>query len=383
MAEISTNVLVGALLEAKGKVRMGGVTIYRQEGGIRMQKSARPHCSGRKWKRTEGRARCVGRFAALRGVAEYLKGVYEELPVWRLAVERQGRRMRVDNYLMRVMWAYFDEEGRVSDFEGLPVSEGLLVPPSGVACEYADGEVRLTWAAGGDGCRARATDRLVVMWVRESRPGHVGRAKALEAVRGDGEARFELELKPGERLHVYPFFAAEDMSDFSRNGHACVAVAAETRVSMGASMLRSAVVEDAPDEGAAEGVGRAAVAGAGVEKLPASLVSRGSAAAPEWGGAGSGIPKLSFAEVLNFRLPEVPGLSALDGSGLRFLGLTDEGIPNFAAWCDALSPAWALNPVGTPGAVWPDAPGAGGKIAAGGSLWDASGGAARPAPPEE
>ena len=50
----------------------------------------------------------------------------------------------------------------------------------------------------------------------------MGRAGRGGAGRGEGGAVFALELAPGDRLHVFPFFAAADLSDFSRNGYLCV-----------------------------------------------------------------------------------------------------------------------------------------------------------------
>ena len=235
-----------AAIEHSGKpLRTGGNTFYMRDGKLCIQASRRPASSGKNWVQTPARERCNRHFAAMRAVATYLKGVYEGLPVWQLAKKRQGWRMTVENFLMRVMTPYFDEKGEVRDFEGIPLSEGGLVPPSGLRAEYAGGVVTLRWNVGEDEARARHADTLQAVWVREARAGHVGRvapaALAGEAdgsgshpaaragsaeedgvratTRGDGAASFAVGLNPGDRLHIYPFFAAEDMSDFSRNGH--------------------------------------------------------------------------------------------------------------------------------------------------------------------
>ena len=180
----------------------------------------------------------------------YLKEVYAGLPVWEVAKAKLSRTMTVENYLMSVMTPYFDEKGEVRDFEGIPLSEGGLVPPSGLRAEYAGGVVTLRWNVGEDEARARHADTLQAVWVREARAGHVGRVApaalageadgsgshpaaragsaeedgARAATRGDGAASFAVGLNPGDRLHIYPFFAAEDMSDFSRNGHIVVEI---------------------------------------------------------------------------------------------------------------------------------------------------------------
>lgn len=201
-------------------MRLGGVTIYMQEGKVRIQKSKRPNCSGNNWKRTKAREENSAHFAAMRRVADYLSKVYDGLPIWQSA-EGQPKRRAV-NYLMGVMGPYFDNKGHVSQFEGLPLSQGTLVPPSEMDYEYVDGKVVLRWNPGKEGFGVHFTDRLVVMYVRESKPGHVGRVKEITATRGDGEASFALRLTPGDKVHVYPFFAAADLSNFSRNAHVCV-----------------------------------------------------------------------------------------------------------------------------------------------------------------
>lgn len=233
---LKASLIIEALVEMKGKVRIGGLTIYKQNGKICKQLSKRKDCSNEKWKRTEKREKNVAHFAAMRRVADYLAEVYKELPVWRLAAKRCEKRMPEVSYLMRVMWAYFDERGRVMNFEGLPLSEGGLVPPSGMSCEYADGTVRLRWSSGDGGYGAHLTDRLVVMYVREAKAGHVGKVKGVTATRRDGEVSFPLQITAGERVHLYPFFAAADLSDFSRNAHVCVEEAV-LKVDMGTQRI--------------------------------------------------------------------------------------------------------------------------------------------------
>ena len=246
--EIGNDFLQAAIEHSGKPLRTGGNTFYMRDGKLCIQASRRPASSGKNWVQTPARGRCNRHFAAMRAVATYLKGVYEGLPVWQLAKKRQGWRMTVENYLMSVMTPYFDEKGEVRDFEGIPLSEGGLVPPSGLRAEYAGGVVTLRWNVGEDEARARHADTLQAVWVREARAGHVGRVApaalageadgsggnpaaragsaeedgARAATRGDGAASFAVGLNPGDRLHIYPFFAAEDMSDFSRNGHVVV-----------------------------------------------------------------------------------------------------------------------------------------------------------------
>ena len=238
-------------IESTGKpLRTGGSTFYVRNGKLCVQSSTRPEHSGKNWKRTPARTKSNRRFAALRNVSTYLKEVYAGLPVWEVAKAKLSRTMTVENYLMSVMTPYFDEKGEVRDFEGIPLSEGGLVPPSGLRAEYAGGVVTLRWNVGEDEARARHADTLQAVWVREARAGHVGRVApaalageadgsgshpaaragsaeedgARAATRGDGAASFAMGLNPGDRLHIYPFFAAEDMSDFSRNGHIVVEI---------------------------------------------------------------------------------------------------------------------------------------------------------------
>ena len=220
--EIGNDFLQAAIEHSGKPLRTGGNTFYMRDGKLCIQASRRPASSGKNWVQTPARERCNRHFAAMRAVATYLKGVYEGLPVWQLAKKRQGWRMTVENFLMRVMRPYFDERGEMVRCEGALMSVGELVPPRGLAGEYAEGKLSLRWEAGEDAPGASRTDRLEVVYVRESRRGHVGRAQLEGAVRGDGEAAFALELAPGDRLHVFPFFAAADLSDFSRNGYLCV-----------------------------------------------------------------------------------------------------------------------------------------------------------------
>ena len=148
-------------IESTGKpLRTGGSTFYVRNGKLCVQSSTRPEHSGKNWKRTPARTKSNRRFAALRNVSTYLKEVYAGLPVWEVAKAKQSRTMTVENYLMSVMTPYFDEKGEVRDFEGIPLSEGGLVPPSGLRAEYAGGVVTLRWNVGED--EARVFKTLVV-----------------------------------------------------------------------------------------------------------------------------------------------------------------------------------------------------------------------------
>ena len=191
--------------------------------------------------------------------------------------------------------------------EGLPVSEGVLAPPSGVECECVGGRVRLWWTVADGGMRARLSDRLVVAHVRESRAGHVGLVLT-EARRGDGEAWIDVPgLREGDRLHVYPFFASADMSDFSRGTHAC-AEAAGVAVGGGAGAAAWA-----GEGGLAPAARMAEVAVAGPERGGVAAVAGGVGFAGN-GGAAEGVVALEDAA----------GVDAAAGKGVAAAGFAAE-----------------------------------------------------------
>lgn len=201
---------------------MGGVTFYVRKGRVCAQESRRPAASGKNWVMTPARERSLRRFRSTRLVSGYLATVYDGLPVWETAAAVAAPRLTGTNYRERVMSPYYDDAGFVRDFANLVVSEGRVLPSPGMRCEYADGVVTLRWEAGAESPWSRPTDTLHVFHVRESKPGHMGRAREVTATRGDGVARLELRVAPGDRLHVYPFFGRADRSGFSRNGHFCI-----------------------------------------------------------------------------------------------------------------------------------------------------------------
>lgn len=214
--------IVGQLCQPGQPLRVGGVTFYVRKGRVCAQESRRPAASGKNWVMTPARERSLRRFRSTRLVSGYLATVYDGLPVWETAAAVAAPRLTGTNYRERVMSPYYDDAGFVRDFANLVVSEGRVLPSPGMRCEYADGVVTLRWEAGTESPWSRPTDTLHVFHVRESKPGHMGRAREVTATRGDGVARLELRVAPGDRLHVYPFFGRADRSGFSRNGHFCI-----------------------------------------------------------------------------------------------------------------------------------------------------------------
>lgn len=214
--------IVGQLCQPGQPLRVGGVTFYVRKGRVCAQESRRPAASGKNWVMTPARERSLRRFRSTRLVSGYLSTVYDGLPVWETAAAVAAPRLTGTNYRERVMSPYYDDAGFVRDFANLVVSEGRVLPSPGMRCEYADGVVTLRWEAGTESPWSRPTDTLHVFHVRESKPGHMGRAREVTATRGDGVARLELRVAPGDRLHVYPFFGRADRSGFSRNGHFCI-----------------------------------------------------------------------------------------------------------------------------------------------------------------
>lgn len=214
--------IVGQLCQPGQPLRVGGVTFYVRKGRVCAQESRRPAASGKNWVMTPARERSLRRFRSTRLVSGYLATVYDGLPVWETAAAVAAPRLTGTNYRERVMSPYYDDAGFVRDFANLVVSEGRVLPSPGMRCEYADGVVTLRWEAGTESPWSRPTDTLHVFHVRESKPGHMGRAREVTAMRGDGVARLELRVAPGDRLHVYPFFGRADRSGFSRNGHFCI-----------------------------------------------------------------------------------------------------------------------------------------------------------------
>lgn len=214
--------IVGQLCQPGQPLRVGGVTFYVRKGRVCAQESRRPAASGKNWVMTPARERSLRRFRSTRLVSGYLATVYDGLPVWETAAAVAAPRLTGMNYRERVMSPYYDDAGFVRDFANLVVSEGRVLPSPGMRCEYADGVVTLRWEAGTESPWSRPTDTLHVFHVRESKPGHMGRAREVTATRGDGVARLELRVAPGDRLHVYPFFGRADRSGFSRNGHFCI-----------------------------------------------------------------------------------------------------------------------------------------------------------------
>lgn len=219
---VTSNSLVDSVVRPGEPLRLDGVTFYKRMGRVCAQPSKRPACSGKNWELTEMRSLSRLRFTAMRSVTEYVLEVYGDLPVWREGARRYAPRLTAGNYAHRVLAPYFDERGRVCDFENFRASVGEVTPAAGMSCEYADGRVTLRWDAGRSAAGARPTDRLHVVHVSESSPGHIGRAWTLTATRADGFAAFDVPLRPGERLHVYPFFSTEDLSGFSPSRHFAV-----------------------------------------------------------------------------------------------------------------------------------------------------------------
>lgn len=219
---VTSNSLVDSVVRPGEPLRLDGVTFYKRMGRVCAQPSKRPACSGKNWELTEMRSISRLRFTAMRSVTEYVLEVYGDLPVWREGARRYAPRLTAGNYAHRVLAPYFDERGRVCDFENFRASVGEVTPAAGMSCEYADGRVTLRWDAGRSAAGARPTDRLHVVHVSESSPGHIGRAWTLTATRADGFAAFDVPLRPGERLHVYPFFSTEDLSGFSPSRHFAV-----------------------------------------------------------------------------------------------------------------------------------------------------------------
>lgn len=305
--------LVDGLLRPGEPLRTEGTTIYKRMGRVCVQPSRRPGCSGKKWERTEGRRRVNTRFATMRSVTEYLLGVYAGLPVWKAGAARYAPRLTAGNYAHRVMAPYFDEEGRVADFENFQASVGEVAPAAGMTCEYDGGAVTLRWDGERGAARSRPTDTLHVIHVSERTPGHVGRARVVAVTRADGVARFEVRLAPGERLHVYPFFASADLTDFSRNGHFVVTGAEEGAPSGGPATESAAAAGESSAAtaspagpaaraagGAVSGGTRAAVtegAGRGGADGRSPTAWKAAAAAGDGRRRGRGIPRFSPAAV--------------------------------------------------------------------------------------
>ena len=160
--EIGNDFLQAAIEHSGKPLRTGGNTFYMRDGKLCIQASRRPASSGKNWVQTPARERCNRHFAAMRAVATYLKGVYEGLPVWQLAKKRQGWRMTVENFLMRVMRPYFDERGEMVRCEGALMSVGDLVPgglgaAAGAGGGVCGGEVEPA-VGGGGGCAGRQPD---------------------------------------------------------------------------------------------------------------------------------------------------------------------------------------------------------------------------------
>lgn len=287
---------------------MGGVTFYVRKGRVCAQESRRPAASGKNWVMTPARERSLRRFRSTRLVSGYLATVYDGLPVWETAAAVAAPRLTGTNYRERVMSPYYDDAGFVRDFANLVVSEGRVLPSPGMRCEYADGVVTLRWEAGTESPWSRPTDTLHVFHVRESKPGHMGRAREVTATRGDGVARLELRVAPGDRLHVYPFFGRADRSGFSRNGHFCIegppvagGGAAEGSVMAGAAGKAAAGNVPAPENG---GVAIALAAG-GDGAVTARARDGGGAGGNGPGNAGSAAVTSSAGnEEMRFGVPD-------------------------------------------------------------------------------
>lgn len=200
--------IVGQLCQPGQPLRVGGVTFYVRKGRVCAQESRRPAASGKNWVMTPARERSLRRFRSTRLVSGYLATVYDGLPVWETAAAVAAPRLTGMNYRERVMSPYYDDAGFVRDFANLVVSEGRVLPSPGMRCEYADGVVTLRWEAGTESPWSRPTDTLHVFHVRESKPGHMGRAREVTATRGDGVARLELRVAPGGPVARVPVFRA-------------------------------------------------------------------------------------------------------------------------------------------------------------------------------
>ena len=262
--------IVGQLCQPGQPLRVGGVTFYVRKGRVCAQESRRPAASGKNWVMTPARERSLRRFRSTRLVSGYLATVYDGLPVWETAAAVAAPRLTGTNYRERVMSPYYDDAGFVRDFANLVVSEGRVLPSPGMRCEYADGVVTLRWEAGTESPWSRPTDTLHVFHVRESKPGHMGRAREVTATRGDGVARLELRVAPGDRLHVYPFFGRADRSGFSRNGHFCI----EGPPVAGGGAAEGSVMAGAAGKAAA---GNVPVAGESVVAVPGAIGNGGDA----------------------------------------------------------------------------------------------------------
>ena len=216
---IVKDLMIQRTIEMSGKpVRMGGVTFYMRLGRLHCQLSKRERGSGKEWARTPARMRAVEKFTAMKGVNAHARKAYRGLAVWEAARRRNAPWMTAENYREMVMSPYYDEQGRVADFEHLVVSEGDLLLPQGMTMEQEGGRVTLRWDAGQDEARARPGDALRVFEVNEGRPQRLGRVEVY-ARRGDGVATFAVGVKFGPQVHVYPFFEREGEGRFSPNSH--------------------------------------------------------------------------------------------------------------------------------------------------------------------
>lgn len=277
--------IVGQLCQPGQPLRVGGVTFYVRKGRVCAQESRRPAASGKNWVMTPARERSLRRFRSTRLVSGYLATVYDGLPVWETAAAVAAPRLTGTNYRERVMSPYYDDAGFVRDFANLVVSEGRVLPSPGMRCEYADGVVTLRWEAGTESPWSRPTDTLHVFHVRESKPGHMGRAREVTATRGDGVARLELRVAPGDRLHVYPFFGRADRSGFSRNGHFCI----EGPPVAGGGAAEGSVMAGAAGKAAAGNVPAAGNGGVAIAPVPGADGAV-AARARDGGGAGGNGP---------------------------------------------------------------------------------------------
>ena len=219
----------GHSLIPKKRFRVNGITYYYRLGKLQACASKRKSRKKKEKKdkdgniipyRTANQQANNSKFKNARYLFSYIrKWVLQDLPIWKIAARELN--MTDDNLIQSVNYKYLAPDGGIQDIEEFNISTGNLSLPLDMQVSRERLHVTITWDDPRDQQSARPTDQLMaaVLYADEELRDSITMYKETGATRSDKRCVIDLPDQTRGNICIHPFFAREDLTDFSKDKH--------------------------------------------------------------------------------------------------------------------------------------------------------------------